>query len=142
MGEPRRPSGQADELPFHYPAGGRPFPGHPGRVEGRAQRPNLIPLGHFLQSGPPARAAASGRKDVCTVFIAALVLDAVYQVIVHSGICTLELLPAATTLALLPYVLIRGRVTRLARRPTAVIPTEGLPGNRETGRSPAPRKEG
>jgi hypothetical protein len=79
---------------------------------------------------------------VCTVFIVALVLDAVYQAIVHSGISTLELLLAATTLALVPYVLLRGLVTRLARRLFAVTPTKGLPGNREIERSPAPRKEG
>ena len=83
-----------------------------------------------------------GWKDVGTVFIVALVLDAVYQVIVHSGIYTLELLLAATILALVPYVLLRGLVTRLARRLFAVTPTKGLPGNREIERSPAPRKEG
>src|SRR5687768_13054738 len=35
-------------------------------------------------------------KDVGTVFIVALVLDAIYQVVVHSGIFTLELLITAT----------------------------------------------
>ena len=57
-----------------------------------------------------------GWKDVGTVFVVALILDAVYQVIVHSGIYTLELLLAATILALVPYALLRGLVTRLARR--------------------------
>ena len=54
-------------------------------------------------------------KDVGTVFIVALVLDSIYQVIVHAGIFTLELLITATVLALVPYVVSRGLVTRLAR---------------------------
>jgi hypothetical protein len=57
-----------------------------------------------------------GWGDVGTVFIVALILDAIYQVIIHSGIYTLELLLAATILALIPYALLRGLVTRLARR--------------------------
>ena len=68
-----------------------------------------------------------GRKDVGTVFIVALILDAIYQVIVHSGIYTLELLLAATILALVPYALLRGLVTRLARRRSAA--TDGQPRN-------------
>jgi hypothetical protein len=70
-----------------------------------------------------------GWKDVGTVFIVALVLDAIYQVIVHSGIYTLELLLSATILALVPYVLLRGLVTLLTRRRPAVTPTESQPGD-------------
>ena len=54
-------------------------------------------------------------KDVGTVFIVALILDSIYQVIVHAGIFTLELLITATVLALVPYVVSRGLVTRIAR---------------------------
>jgi hypothetical protein len=68
-------------------------------------------------------------KDVGTVFIVALVLDSIYQVMVHSGIYTLELLLSATILALVPYALLRGLVTRLARRRPAVTPTDEQPGN-------------
>jgi hypothetical protein len=55
-------------------------------------------------------------KDVGTVFIVALVLDAIYQVVVHSGIFTLELLITATVLALVPYMVLRDLVARVARR--------------------------
>jgi len=55
------------------------------------------------------------RKDVGRVFIVALLLDSIYQVIVHAGIFALELLITATVLALVPYVLSRGLVTRIAR---------------------------
>jgi hypothetical protein len=70
-----------------------------------------------------------GWKDIGTVFIVAVILDAIYQVIVHSGIYALELLLAATILALVPYALLRGLVTRLARRRSAPTSTDGPPGS-------------
>ena len=75
-----------------------------------------------------------GWKDVGTVFIVALILDSIYQVIVHSGIYTLELLITATILAIVPYAMIRGLVTRLARRQSALTPTDGQTGNLGTPR--------
>jgi len=70
-----------------------------------------------------------GWKDVGTLFIIALILDSIYQVMVHAGIYTLELLITATVLAIVPYCLVRGLVTRIARRRSAVTPTDGRPGN-------------
>ena len=55
-------------------------------------------------------------KDVGTVFIVALVLDAIYQIAVQGGIFTLELLITATVLALVPYMVLRDLVSRVARR--------------------------
>ena len=55
-------------------------------------------------------------KDVGKVFIVALILDSIYQVVVHSGIFTLELLITATVLALVPYMIFRDLVSRVARR--------------------------
>src|SRR6478752_5282756 len=55
-------------------------------------------------------------KDVGTVFIVALVLDSIYQVIVQRGIFALELLLTATVLALVPYVVARGLFTMIAKR--------------------------
>lgn len=63
--------------------------------------------GHLLRQG---------WKDVGTVFVVALILDLVYQVMVHNTLYPLELLSTATILALVPYVVLRGLVTRLARR--------------------------
>jgi hypothetical protein len=57
-----------------------------------------------------------GWKDMRTPILVSASLDAVYQVIVHRGIYLLELLFTATLLALLPYVILRGPVNRLARR--------------------------
>jgi hypothetical protein len=55
-------------------------------------------------------------KDVGAVFIVALVLDAIYQIAVQGGIFTLELLITATVLALVPYMVLRDLVSRVARR--------------------------
>jgi hypothetical protein len=70
--------------------------------------------------------------DIGNVFILALVLDSIYQLIVHSGIHALELLLTATILALIPYAMVRGPVTRLARRRSAVSPGDGRRGNQAT----------
>lgn len=57
-----------------------------------------------------------GWKDFGKVFIIAIVLDSVYQLIVHRGVYVLELLVIAVVLAIVPYVLVRGPVNRLYRR--------------------------
>jgi hypothetical protein len=54
-------------------------------------------------------------RDLTSVLLVAAVLDAVYQVAVHRGIFLLELLITVAVLALVPYVLVRGPVARLAR---------------------------
>jgi hypothetical protein len=54
-------------------------------------------------------------KGVGTVFIVALVLDAIYQVTMHASIFPLELLITATVLALVPYLIVRGLTTRFAK---------------------------
>jgi hypothetical protein len=54
-------------------------------------------------------------RDVRVVFFVALALDSIYQVQVHRAIYALELLLTATLLALVPYCLVRGPATRVAR---------------------------
>jgi hypothetical protein len=56
-----------------------------------------------------------GRKDVGKVFGLAVLLDAIYQLIVQRGVYVLELLIVATSLAVVPYILLRGPVSRIAR---------------------------
>jgi hypothetical protein len=56
-----------------------------------------------------------GWKDVGKVFLLAAILDVIYQLIVHRGVYLLELLLTAMTLAIVPYVLLRGPVSRIAR---------------------------
>jgi hypothetical protein len=57
-----------------------------------------------------------GWKDVGKVFAVATILDIIYQLIVHRGVYVLELLITAVTLAIVPYVLLRGPVNRIAKR--------------------------
>lgn len=49
-------------------------------------------------------------NDVWKVFAIAVILDAIYQLIVHHGVYVLELILVATILALVPYLLLRGPV--------------------------------
>jgi hypothetical protein len=56
-----------------------------------------------------------GWKDVGTVFVLATILDVVYQLIVHRKVYGLELLITAVTLAIVPYVLVRGPINRIAK---------------------------
>ena len=56
-----------------------------------------------------------GWKDLRTIFFVAVVLDVVYQYQVHRQFFLFELLFTATLLAVVPYVLIRGPVNRVAQ---------------------------
>jgi hypothetical protein len=55
-----------------------------------------------------------GWKDVGKVFLLAAMLDVVYQLIDHGGVYSLELLITAVTLAIVPYILVRGPISRIA----------------------------
>ena len=63
----------------------------------------------------PADAFRSSVGDIGRIFIVALVLDSTYQLVVLRWIYPGELLVVAVACAIVPYVLIRGPVTRLAR---------------------------
>ena len=55
-----------------------------------------------------------GWKSVGRVFLLAILLDAIYQLIVFRWFYPGEVLLVAATLALIPYLLIRGPVNRIA----------------------------
>jgi hypothetical protein len=57
-----------------------------------------------------------GWKSVARVFVLAIVIDVIYQLIVVRWVYPLELILVAILLAVIPYLLIRGPVNRLARR--------------------------
>ena len=57
-----------------------------------------------------------GWKDVAKVFVAAVILDCIYQIIVLRWFYPVEALIVAAFLALLPYLVLRGPVNRIARR--------------------------
>jgi hypothetical protein len=56
-----------------------------------------------------------GWKDGRRLFLISVILDVIYQLIVHRHIYIFELLFTATLLALVPYLLLRGPVNRVAR---------------------------
>ena len=57
-----------------------------------------------------------GWKDIGKVFIIAVVLDVIYALIVHRWIFPGQALLVGIVLAIVPYLLIRGPVTRIMRR--------------------------
>ena len=56
-----------------------------------------------------------GWEHVGKVFIAAVIADAIYQLIMHHWVYPSEALIVATILAVLPYLAIRGLVNRVLR---------------------------
>ena len=54
-------------------------------------------------------------RDVTRIFIVALVLDTVYQLMVLRAYYVVQALIVAVACAIVPYVLVRGPATRLAR---------------------------
>jgi len=68
-----------------------------------------------------------GWKSVGRVFILAVVLDAVYQIIAIHFFYPGEALIVACILALLPYLILRGLVTRVARMKISAPPAAQVP---------------
>ena len=57
-----------------------------------------------------------GWRDVNTVFMVAVLLDVIYALLVHRWLYPGQTLLVAAVLVIVPYLLIRGPVTRIARR--------------------------
>lgn len=57
-----------------------------------------------------------GWKHIAKVFIAAIVIDSIYQIVVFRWFYPLQTLIVAIVLAVLPYLVIRGLVNRIPRR--------------------------
>lgn len=86
-----------------------------GLKDARAGNP---PYFWTLVTDPAQRTAMlrDGWKSVGKVFLLALVLDVVYQIIVERFVYPGEAIVVAFVLAILPYLILRGLVTRLASR--------------------------
>jgi hypothetical protein len=69
----------------------------------------------------------SGWRSIGKVFLIALVLDVVYQLLVLRGLRPLEGLIIAVTLAIVPYALVRGPVNRLVRSARGGSAPKGKP---------------
>ena len=55
-------------------------------------------------------------QDIAKVFLAAVIIDLIYQIMELRWFYPEEALIVATCLALLPYLLLRGPINRIARR--------------------------
>jgi hypothetical protein len=86
-----------------------------GFKDGRAgRRPYLVVL---FSGGVESRdQLRHGWQDIGRVFVAAIVIDAIYQAIVLRWFYPGEALVTAVVLAILPYALLRGPAARVARR--------------------------
>jgi hypothetical protein len=62
------------------------------------------------------RLVHAGVRDLRRLFLIALLLDVTYQLVVFHWIYPLQSVIVASSLAVVPYLLIRGPVNRLARR--------------------------
>jgi hypothetical protein len=71
-----------------------------------------------LLTDPANRAAMlrDGWKSVAKLFLMALILDVVYQIIVSRFVYPGEAIIVAVILAIVPYLIVRGLVTRIAER--------------------------
>jgi hypothetical protein len=70
----------------------------------------------FANPAERQRLLQSGWKDVGKVFIIAILIDAVYQVIALRWLYPAELVIVALLLAIVPYLLVRGPLNRILRR--------------------------
>jgi hypothetical protein len=86
-----------------------------GLADAKAGRP---PYFWSLLSRPDQRAAMlkDGWKSVGEVFVLAIALDVVYQLIEQGFVYPVEALLVAVLLAIAPYLLLRGPVSRIAPR--------------------------
>src|SRR5258707_826621 len=94
-----------------------------GLADARAGKP---PYFWTLVTDPAQRAymIKDGWKSVGKVFVLALVLDVVYQIIVSRFVYPGEAIIVAFVLAIVPYLILRGLVTRVARTKSRLARTQ------------------
>jgi hypothetical protein len=85
-----------------------------GLADARAGKPPYF-WGLLSHPGQRMDMVKDGWKSVGRVFLLALVLDAVYQMIVLHFVYVGEMISVAFILAIIPYLIVRGLVTRFAR---------------------------
>ena len=91
-----------------------------GRKDAREGRPPY--LGAVVKDALHRRALLrDGWKQVGKVFVAAIILDAIYQFIVERWVYPSEAVMVGAVLAVLPYLVVRGLVNRILRCRQRVI---------------------
>ena len=87
-----------------------------GLRDARHNRPPFLFWAIFTNPGARQDLSRQGWKDVGKVFIVAIVLDVIYEVSVYRWVYPGQAVIVAAVLAFIPYLMIRGPVTRIARR--------------------------
>lgn len=87
-----------------------------GLRDARDHRPPFVFWAIFTNRDARHELRRQGWKDVGKVFIVAIVLDVIYDVVVYRWVYPGQALIVAAVLAFVPYLAIRGPVTRIARR--------------------------
>lgn len=112
MGE--RVSGPLSPRLFMQPTMAAIFAIRDGLKDAKTGRPRYF-RSIFRDSEHRSAILLEGLHAVAKVFILAIILDAVFQLIMFRWIYPTEAMVVAFTLAFLPYLLIRGPVNRIAR---------------------------
>lgn len=86
-----------------------------GLRDAKAQKPAYF-WAMFTQPDHRREMLKDGWKSVGKVFIVAMVLDVVYQLIVERWVYPFEVFLVAFILAIVPYLILRGVVNRIASR--------------------------
>ena len=86
-----------------------------GLKDGREGRPAFF-WSAISDRQSRAQLIHEGWKDVGKVFIIAAILDSIYQLKVHQGVFLGELIVTAVVLAIIPYLIVRGPLSRVTRR--------------------------
>ncbi len=102
---------------FLYSPRWRPFSQvRAGLRDARDHRPPFLFWAIFTNRDARHDLRRQGWKDVGKVFIVAILLDVMYDLIVYRWVYPGQALIVAAVLAFVPYLMIRGPVTRIARR--------------------------
>jgi hypothetical protein len=109
LGRPRRPECRSDALPVNSPAGNGGHTWYSRRVAGARQ--NKSSYSNHRCNLPRARA-----KDIASVFVFALILDVIYQLIALHTVYPGEAVLVAIVLAIAPYLLVRSLINCLTRK--------------------------
>jgi hypothetical protein len=86
-----------------------------GLADARQGRPAFL-WSVFTNSEGRADLLKEGWKHIAKIFVMASIMDMIYQFIVLRQIHPLRAMLVAAVLCFIPYILIRGPVSRLARR--------------------------
>jgi hypothetical protein len=109
-----RPAGPMNFRFYLQPAVGIVMAVRAGLKDAREGRPAYLweALANPANRGELLR---GGWKDIATAFLISAILDSIYQVMVHRAIHLLELLFTVTLLVIVPYLVLRGPINRIAR---------------------------